>query len=174
MSKDLHMEMSEEELSKQESGLTLELQSLMQADKARITDVSQNLVDKVAKGMIDPVKAFIHAKKIHETATLLVENLRPYLNAHLNVAKGETLTMYNIEFTQAELGVKYDYKSCGDPEYEEIMKEFEKIDKRKKAKEKELKGITKARTELDEDTGELIKINPPIKTGAMGYKTELK
>lgn len=157
-----------------ETGLTLELGSLMQADKALIGDISRHLVDRVACGELDAVKAFIHAKKILEVATSLVDNIRPYLANHLNIAKGEKLVMYNVEFAQTETGVKYDYLSSNDPEYKAIHEEFEILKKKKEAKEKELKAMTTSKTLYDEDTSELIKITPPIKKGKLGYTTEIK
>lgn len=172
-SKEEFTEIREQEIQ-EERGLTFELKSLLQADKSMITALSQHLVDKVAKGLLDPVDAFSHAKKIGETSDLLMENLRPFMESHINISKGEKYIKYGIEFTQADIGVKYDYSNTGDREYEEIMGRFNAVKKEKDAKEAELKKLTKPRHEFNPETGETWTVNPPVRSGRVGIKTEFK
>jgi len=166
--------MKEEELENNNSGLSFELQSLIQADKALITDISKHIVAKVANGELDPVKAFLHNKKILELATLNDKNLRPYFNDHAKVSKGETSIQYNVKISQAETGVKYDYKVCGDKIYDDLMEEKEKLDIKIKEREAFLKTIKSKTGVFDPDTSEGWEINPPLRSGTLGYKTELK
>lgn len=171
--KELFTETRELEIQ-EERGLALEVKSLLGANKERITALSQNLVDKVSLGLVDAVDAFSHAKAINETSTLIMENLRPFMESKMNIAKGEKYIKNSIEFTQAEIGVKYSYEGCGDREYEEIMVRFNAVKKEKEDKEKELKALTKAKNMFDPETGDTWTVNPPLKSGRLGIKTELK
>ena len=170
--KEQHINLQEQE--SEETGLTFELKNLIHADKSGIEDLSKAIVQQVADGDLDPTYAFIHAKKINELSTLLVNNIKPYMVDKNMPSKGEKLVMYNVEFTQAEVGVKYDYSGTGDRVYEEIMERFNKVKAEKDEREKFLKTIKKPTGTYDTETGEGWEIQPPVKSGTVSVKTELK
>lgn len=167
-------DLQEQEVSRVDTGLSFELKSLIDADKAQLENISKYLVSQVADGYIDPVKAFLHNRKIHELAKMNEANLRPYFNDHANVAKGETSIQYNVKITQAETGVKYDYSACGDKIYDKIIKDLEELTEKKKERELFLKSVKSTTGVFDPETSEAWKVEPPIKSGTLGYKTELK
>lgn len=167
-------DLQDPQIAEQSNELTFEVKSLLQADKAVITDISKHLVARIANGELDPVRAFLHNKKILELATLNDKNFRPYFNDHARVGKGETLVQYNVKITQAETGVHYDYSACEDLTYNSIMEEFERISALKKEREEFLKTIKKETGAFDPETSESWVIKPPIKSGTLGFKTELK
>lgn len=157
-----------------DNSITFELKSLITADKAHITDIAKSIVEQVSRGELDPVRSFGHAKKILEIATLLVENIRPYMADHVHVSKGESVVYDNIEYTQAETGVKYDYSSSKDLIYDEIMIRFKSVEKEKKEREAYLKTVKKDTGAFDPETSESWIIKPPVKSGQLSVKSELK
>lgn len=167
------LNLREEEIQNEEQGLSFELKSLLQADKAHISELSKHLVDKVATGDLDPFKAYIHNKKILELATSNEKNLRPYVNSKGVPKTG--LTMYNVEFTAKSDASKYDYTVCEDKEWNELQNKLTALKKEITEREAFLKALKKDIELVDIDSGETYTIHPPIKTsGAENFSSTIK
>ena len=165
--------LKEEEIQQEEQGLSFELKSLLHADKATLTDLSKHLVDRVATGEVDAYKAYIHVKKINELSTTLEKNLRPFVNSKGIPKAG--LTMYNLAFASVSGKDTYDYTACEDPIYDIMVSKLEKLKAEIKEREIFLKTIKKAKSEIDEETGDIYTIQPPsITSGAENFSSTIK
>lgn len=80
---------------------------------------------------------------------------------------------FGFEIEQADFG-KYDYLTCGDPVYEQLHAEMKAIQEKMKQREAFLKSIKDSMTIVDEASGEVSKVRPPVKKGAEGLKLTLK
>lgn len=81
---------------------------------------------------------------------------------------------YGTKFELAETGTQYNFKVCGDEEWNQLNKQLEELKDRIKKRETFLKTISESGlSTLDEETGEVKKIYPPIKTSTSSYKQTL-
>lgn len=173
MSKQLFEEQQEREIAQVETGLSMELKSLIQADKAQIEDISKAIVQRVADGDLDPFKAYCHVKKIKDLADSVEKNLRPHINSK-GIQKGG-LTMFNIEFTGKSNPATWDYSGCNDPEYDKLLSELEAVEGKIKKREKVLQNMDKPEEKVDTETGETYTVYPAVKTtGAENFAAKLK
>ncbi len=170
----LDRQADEKEPKAQPDDITRHLSSLVTTDKSGITALAQNIVNQVEIGISDPIRSFSSAKKLSELADLVMKNLRPKLLDSLKIGKNEVFVKDNVEFTQAETGVSYNYASCEDLTYNEIMTRFTAVSAEKKAREDFLKTIVRDTGAFDVDSGESWTIHPPVRSGTLGVKTELK
>lgn len=167
MSKDLAMEMMEQEFHVS-NGQQLELLNWTKSD---ITEKAQAVVFAVADGVADPVKEYLKVKKALEFFTQAEKNLKPYFNEQ-QLNKGEKY--FGCEVVEKELGVKYDYTACNDPEWDALNARMIALKAELDAREKFLKGITKPLNSFDDNSGEVFTINPPVKTGSLGKSVTIK
>ena len=72
------------------------------------------------------------------------------------------VTRYGVTFKQKETAVKYDFSQTD--VWNGMENEIERIKTAQKALEAQLKGLTKSMKILDEETGEITIMNPPIKS----------
>jgi hypothetical protein len=85
-------------------------------------------------------------------------------------------TKNGTKFEIFESAGKYDFSTCGDPVWNRLNAEAEKIDIKKKEREsflKSLKKMTKIENIIDPDTSELfenVELYPPIKNSTSTYK----
>lgn len=78
------------------------------------------------------------------------------------VEDGFSAKGYKVEVCEA--GVSYDYSRCNDSEYKELIDQMNALQKRIKDREKFLKSLKPEGFEyVDSDTGEVIKLYPPVK-----------
>lgn len=163
-------EMAEQEAANTQTGLSLELKGLISINKSTIKEKVETVVNGIHDGWIDPVDAFIYSKKGGEFFTLLEKNVRPLAEEK---PIGKDFRKYDCVITEAMNGVKTDYSNCGHPEYDEVMQKIEELTVQRKELEKFLSGITKP-TDIVLNEAEVYKINPPIKSGKLGFKLEIK
>lgn len=158
-----------------ETGLSFELTNLFEANKKGIGAISKQIVQRVAEGEVDSVKAFINARKGSELFKKLEEALRPYMEKDAQVPSGEEgLTMHSCHLMRADIGVSYDYDHCDDAVWNDLNKQIVKLTEAKKEREFYLKGLKVSVDAVDEITGESWTIKPPIRSGYSGIKVSLK
>lgn len=74
----------------------------------------------------------------------------------------------------AEVGTKYDYNNCGDTKWQMFKQQVDSATASLKEREEFLKTIPYGGLQvLDDVTGELVHINPPIKTSTSSYKVTI-
>ena len=141
--------------------------------KAGIAETADQIVQSLDNGEVNPLDLKLAFKAIED----LGKKVKGTLDTHLveEASKYTKTFMYKgSEFNTMEAGVKYDYSVCGHTEYNELTAEMIRIDKRMKEIEEDLKGIKGSRTEVNEDTGEIIKLYPPKKTSTTTVSTTIK
>jgi hypothetical protein len=145
--------------------------NLVQLDKAGITDVARQIQNAVAEGLIDPADALIYAKKGEAMFKEIGDNVKGYAYSK---DYGKNYARFGAVLTQTELGVKWDYSNCNDPELTKLQQAFNESKKALEDRQKYLKTLKKSQTIVDEDSGEIVTIYPPVKTSTLGYSCEVK
>ena len=87
---------------------------------------------------------------------------------------GKNFDKHSFHYEVKEVGVKYIFDNCNDPEYKQLLQDFNNQKSKLDERLKFLKSIKKPQTIVDENTGEVSKINPPVKTGKTSVTVELK
>lgn len=154
-----------------ETGLSLELQDWKNITKSSIKEKVDAMITVIHEGSVDPIEALIYAKKGVETFTDLEKNVRELAEA-VGVGKAG-LEKFNVKVSEAMTGVKYDYTNCGDYEWGIFNQQMESAKASMKEREKFLSSLTKP-MEILVNECEVIKVNPPIKSGKLGLKIEMK
>ncbi len=128
-------------------------------DRATLDSFTETLSMEVVNGEIDPIW-------LHGTLTKFIKNLQALkeLNENelsLDIDKFET---HGYKFAKKEAGTKYDFSNCNHPRLTDLYAKETKINKEKKDIEALLKTLKNPTTIVDEETGDIVTINPPIKT----------
>lgn len=142
------------ELVNQEQSLT----------KARAQHFANLLIEINEDGHVDTLTALARvefmSQVIEAVKGKLRENATDELYLH-NEAKTGVVRL-GVTFKHKETAVKYDFSNT--PKWVAIKKMEDEVGEQRKAIEAQLKTLSKAATMLDEETGELLQLLPPIKT----------
>lgn len=113
------------------------------------------------KAIAEAIKKYMDDDRIREA---VVNEVQKY---------GKKADFKGATFELRETGVKYDFSSCGDSEYNSLIEQKRVLDEKIKEREALLKRIPyRGTTLLDEDTGEYYHINPPVRSATEGYITK--
>lgn len=143
---------------------------ILSLNKSSISSLIDQVCHSLTEGNEDPVKALVMGKKLDELSKKYNEKVRQLVSGKIKLQKGESYIKYDVEITEEETGVRYDYSKCNDAEWNQLNDEIEPLLAKRKEREEFLKTIRKEF--VDEETGEIIQ--PPLRSGKLGYKLSLK
>lgn len=163
-----------ESLSIVPEGLQFKTGDLLNLTKRYISDSVQMAVTSVTQGDYDPIKALVYAKKGQELFTQLEKAIRPIAEDKQRLAKGEVYSLHNADVAQRESGVKYDFTTCGDKEWEELKAKHDELSAELKSREEFLKKVSKPMELVDTESGESYTVQPPVRSGKLGLTISIK
>lgn len=148
----------------------LQVQSL---DKDTIMNQSKQVKTNILDGHLDALEVLISAKKMQELGKQLEEVSRPIAEDRLILGRGEVYKFQSVEVIEKTIGSRTDYSTCSDPEWDSLQQALMDIKDAIKKRESFLGAITSPTTIVTSD-GEIITINPPVKSGRLGLSLTIK
>ena len=146
---------------------------LMPLSKTQIIEFAEQLKETLESGNVNPLELALYFKAIEETIKQVKDTLSPLA---LNEAEkyGKSFNYNGASVSIKELGTTYDFSQCNDAQwndYDEIIKVATEL---KKQRETFLKSLTDAMTIVNDVTGEIETIYPPIKKSTTGITITIK
>ena len=144
------------------------------ASRAGIDLASDQLIEAVRAGEVKSLKLRVWAKMMEQIIErVLKETISNQLTEADKYPSGK-IEEFGAIIERAELGTKYDYSGCGDTTWERLHADFETAKSRLSEREAFLKAMKSPMTIIDEMTGEVVAISPPVKTSTSGLKVTIK
>ena len=142
--------------------------------KEQITSYSNAVIKMVGEGNENALEIYERLKAAELTFKTILDGIKDF--AYDEAAKyGEkSFDFRNSKVELAQVGVKYDFSGCNDPQWNDAKKNEQEYASKRKARENVLKAIKECMTIIDLKTGEIITINPPSKSGKESIKITLK
>lgn len=128
-------------------------------DRQTIDSFTNQLTIEMQDGSID-------TQWLHGALSKLIKNLTDLkdLNAQNLDADNIHKEAFGFTFTKKEAGAKYDFSNCNHPKWIELSQKESELKEQKKVIETTLKTIKAPMTIVDDETGDIISVNPPIKS----------
>jgi len=103
------------------------------------------------------------------------ERTKEAIMREVNIYTEKKFDLWGATVTKAENGTKYDYSVSNDAVYNDLAAEMEALKEKIKARQAIIKAAPKTGLEItNPETGELMKVYPPIKSSESFIKVELK
>lgn len=154
-------------------GLMPEGNNLLKMDMGTIETIARAIVQEVQDGNKDAMDVLIYAKKGATFFKAIDDNVKEFAYAKQYATKGNPYAAHGCKVESSELGVKYDYASSGSTEWQLLKAKADAAKKALEDHEKFLKSIHGSISMNDKDTGEVMEVREPIKSGTMGYKISI-
>jgi hypothetical protein len=128
-------------------------------DRQTIDSFTNQLTLEVQEGSIE-------TQWLHGALTKLIKNLTELkdLNAQNLDADNIYKEAFGFTYMKKEAGAKYDFSNCNHPKWIELNLYQSQIKDDMKSIETTLKTIKEPITIVDESTGSVVQVNPPIKS----------
>ena len=143
--------------------------------KAKAKEMVDRLVEMVQSGMTDPLTMLVKLKFAQSVIADTIESIQPNcVDEASKYHKGEDIKLLGAELKVKEAGAKYDYSGCGDIEYNEYEAKEKAYSEFKKDRANFLKSLNKSQTLVDDVTGEIYTVHPPVKKSSTIVQVTIK
>lgn len=133
--------------------------------KGLVKQTAESLIEESQSGNVDTLSALAHMEFMSQVIEMAKEKLREQAVAILDLYGTEAksgVVKHGVTFKHKESGVRYNYENT--KAWTEVKSREDAVARERKDLEEQLKSIKSKQTMLDEQTGELVEFNPPIKS----------
>lgn len=155
---------------------TAENMAAFAVSKANREELAIQIVEAIDAGELNPLDIHYQVKAMEDFIKMLTANSR-YKDAVLTegMKHGKSFQFNGSKMEIKETGVKYDYSKCGDPNWQLLEDQISELKDKQKAVEAHLKVLSAEGIEIvSNETGEVIKMFPPVKTSTTSIAVTLK
>lgn len=136
--------------------------------KQAIGEFAQQLAIALDNGDIDPLVLLRQFKALEKVHELIKGSLDKAALKEAEKHPEKEVLLHGVKYTKKDVYTKYDYSVCNDSEWKLLKAYNEEYSFKLKKKEEFLKTLTKSIEIVDEDTSEIVKLNPPNKKSTSG------
>jgi len=151
-----------------------ELLTMMASTSTQIDIFSDGVIESVQGGEINPLTVLIQLKAMEKATERILKEIDKNIMSEADKYPGTTFEFMGNKITKAEHGTKYDYSGCGDPVLDDLLWQAKVLNEKVKARQERLKAQTEPENILDEVSGEVYLITPPIKRSKSGLNVSIK
>lgn len=147
----------------------------IQSTKDRREDMALKIIEQILEGDLSPLTVHLFCKNLTDFAERITKNT-VFRNELIEEAEiqGKKFEFGNGKMEVKEVGTKYHFENCNDPELGELYARRAALDQQIEAREKYLKALPTEGVEIVKDECEIIRIYPPYKTSTTSVAVTLK
>lgn len=147
---------------------------LMATTQTQIDVFSDQVINSVKSGEASALEVLIMLKAFEKMADRVLKEIRENFVNEADKYTERVFEFNGNKIEKAEVGTKYDYSVCNDPVYNSLSSILKNTNTQVKEREEFLKALKQPITILDEGTGEVVTINPPLKTSTTSLKVSIR
>ena len=148
--------------------------SLMPSNKDEVTRFAGQLIKSVQDGDVNPLALKATLKMIEKVIEKVDKATRENQITESMKYSEKTFNAYGFEIQRTEVGTEYDYLSCGDDVYNERHAAVESAKSLLNDRAAFLRSLREPMAVVNEQTGEVTTIHPPLKKSTTGLKFTLR
>ena len=148
--------------------------NLAPSTKEQVTIFAAQLISDVEAGVTNPLTLHSQIIILEKALSQVKDAIKEMVLTEAEKHGAKSFDYNGCRVDIKELGTKYDYSRTEDAEWNQLFTEEKKYQEKKRERESFLKNIKGHLTIVDEETGEVSKIYPPIKTSTTGITVTLK
>lgn len=128
----------------------------------------------IIDGEVEPIEPIVSMRRI-KSAIERVEKNDLVTDAVLQELYkwGKNVQIFGAKIQVKEVGTTYDFSACQDPIWNFINCQIKELQAKMKDREAMLKSLKKTETMVNDETGEIYTIYPPVKKSKTGYSVTL-
>lgn len=140
---------------------------------AQVEKFAVYIQEQLENGSIDPLDVYTRCKAMSKAMEACIAILQEKATEEAQ-KYGKSFEKNNAQYKVSEVGVKYVFDNCNDPKYFRNLVACEEAKKKLDERAKFLKTLKSPEHIVDEETGEVAVIYPPVKTSKTSVTVELK
>lgn len=146
---------------------------IMPSTAEQVGRFAKGIIESVQNGDSNPLEVLVLLRALEAVSETVRDSIRQNVLNAANRYSERSIELFGARIEKAEVGVSYDYTTSSDPVWERFKVEEQTAAARRKERETFLRSLKEPLTVVDETTGEVSQIRPPIKRSSAGVKVFL-
>lgn len=146
----------------------------LSVSKSGIQIFSKQLIESVQNGEVNPLELTAALKAMEAITKAVMEKIKENSLRESEKYSEKIFSAFGCKIEKAEVGVSYDYSICGDPIYNQRAQILEAAKKQLDERADFLKALKEPLTLVDDESGEVATVRPPLKKGSQGLKFSIQ
>ena len=147
---------------------------MLPTTQTQIDVFSDQVIESVRQGEANPIEVLVIMKAFEKAQERILKEIREHYVNEASKYPENSFEFNGTKIEKAELGTMYNYAVCNDTVLERLECDFNTVKALLDERKKFLQALKQPLTVVDELTGEVVKINPPVKKSTSGLKVFIK
>jgi hypothetical protein len=152
---------------------TINTLSILPSTKDEIQNFSIKIISELESGMIKPLDLLKQIKCFEKVIEQTKDTLLKMAREEAEKYGAKSFEYKGVKIELAEVGTKYDYSQCNDFVLAKVSEDLSKLNESKKQRETFLKSLKEPINLVDEESGDVIQVLPPIKSSTSSLKVTI-
>jgi len=148
--------------------------SLMASTSTEVDVFSDQIIESVKGGNESAIKVLIQMKAIEKVTDRVTKEIKDNYMREADLYPGSSFDYLGNTVQKCDVRTEYDFSACEDPEWNRLENTIKSLKALQKQRESFLRGSGEPFAILNEETGEVNKVYPPIKKTTPGLKVTIK
>ncbi|HKR03496.1 MAG TPA: hypothetical protein VJY62_02590 [Bacteroidia bacterium] len=132
------------------------------------------LISEVKSGEVNPLELHVKLTAMQKAMDQVKKEIGALTLQEAEKHGAKMFEAYSSKIEIYELGTKYDFSNCNDPEWVEAKQKEDEAAEKRKERETLLRSVKGSLEIVIPGTGEIAKVYPPTKSSTTGIKVTLK
>ena len=146
---------------------------LMPSKASEVAQFSAQIIKAVQGGEANPLEVLVMLRSLEAVSEMVREEIEDNILNEAEKHSEKKFNAFGAIIERAEVGVKYNYGTSKDTVYERLQVDADTAKRKLDERTAFLRGLKDPMTIVDEMTGEIVTITPPLKKSKSGVKVYL-
>lgn len=147
---------------------------LFATTQSQVDVFSDQLIESVKNGEVNPIELLVVLKAFEKVSDRVLKEIKDNAITEAQKHPGTSFEWNGNKIEKSELGTTYNYSVCNDPVFNQRLQIADEATKQLKERQDFLKSLKEPLTLVDEGSGEVVKIIPPLKKSTTGLKVSIR
>lgn len=150
------------------------LLNLLASTSVQVDVFSDGVISSVKNGEVNPLHVLIQLKAMELASERIKKEIRDNSLTEADKYPGTDFDFLGNKIVKGDVKTEYDFTVCGDTIWEELKTQLDTAKSKVDERQAFLKALKTTIKVLDEITGELVEIRPPLKKTTPGLKISIR
>jgi hypothetical protein len=153
---------------------TMSVINLMPSTSDEVNRFANNLIQLVKNGEENPLAVLVQIRAMEKAFKIITEKIKENYISEADKYPGDKFQFKGNDIQKGDVYTSYDYSVCGDPIWSQRKSILDMAKNLLDEREDFLRSLREPMTIVDDESGEVATVRPPLKKTTPGLKISIK
>lgn len=148
--------------------------NLLPSTSDEMNRFANNVIQAVKNGEENPLQMLVQIRAMEKAFKIITEKIKENYLTESEKYPGDKFDFKGNQIQKGDVHTEYDYTVCADPIWEQRKTILDMAESQLKERQEFLKTLREPITIVDDESGEVATVRPPLKKSTPGLKITIK